>query len=86
MTKHHERTHPAPASTFPAGGLVLATLTRENGDTVRVLGFALPCPHLRIEVTRGDDTHHVVLALAEVGTIGTAILGAPRKFIRGHTA
>jgi hypothetical protein len=79
MTRHHERKHPAPASRFPAGGLVLATLTRENGDAVRVLCFALPCPHVRIEVTRGNDTHHVAIALAEVATIGTALLHAARR-------
>lgn len=84
--KHHERRHPAPPSTIPPTGLVLATETRENGDLVRVLAFALPRPHVRVEVTRGAETHHVVIAQTELATVGNALLRAPRALARGSAS
>jgi hypothetical protein len=77
--KHHERHHPAGPSIIPAGGLVLASIPRDNGDAVRVLGFALPRPHVRVEVTRGNDVHYVVLGVPELATVGTALLHAVRR-------
>ena len=77
--KHHERHEPAPPTRHPAGGLLLASVTRDNGDVVRVVGHIHPRPHVRIEVIRGQQTHHVSLALAELGTVATALLGAVRK-------
>lgn len=77
--KHHERREPAPPSRHPAAGLVLATVIRDNGDVVRVIGHIHPRPHVRIEVTREGRTRHVSLALAELGTVATALLGAVRK-------
>ena len=77
--KHHERHHPAPPSIIPVDGLVLASIARDNGDAVRVLGFALPRPHVRVEVIRGDDVHYVVLGVPELATVGTALLHAMRR-------
>jgi len=77
--KHHERHQSAGPSIIPVDGLVLASIARDNGDAVRVLGFALPRPHVRIEVIRGDDVHHVVLGVPELATVGTALLTAVRR-------
>lgn len=77
--KHHERHEPAPPSRHPVSGLPLASVTRDNGDVVRVVGHIHPRPHVRIEVMRGEHTHHVSLALSELGTVATALLGAVRR-------
>lgn len=77
--KHHERHHPAPPSTVPAGGVVLLDVTRpDTGATLRATAHALPRPFIRIEEARGEERRLVTVRLAEVGALANALLRAVR--------
>jgi hypothetical protein len=76
--RHRQVRLPSGQDAAEALGRVLWTQRRPNGDELVLRGHIQPRPHVALEVWRGGQARVVRLSLAELGSVATALLKAPR--------
>jgi hypothetical protein len=76
--RHRQVRLPSGQDAAEALGRVLWTQRRPNGDELVLRGYIQPRPHVALEVWRGGQARTVRLSLAELGSVATALLKAPR--------